>query len=272
VRGGGSIAKSCIKWWFRFQPALAFSQFPHVPLFGNYLSRVLRSGSLGAHEEIGGMRVDSGGGGNGCRRCQAARYVLAQPRTLFSVTCKLHVAARLRDSLLKSISEESKYDTIPEESAAGPGFPQNKQNSCEEEEGMDGLLTLLRSVNLNTRSVSETMKQIGILYTAPALHILSSKNRMKGASALGCGTMLQARRTQVRFPMRSMYFSIYLVLPTALWSSVSNRNEYKKLVWGKRAPSEQGWQTHCHLWADFLENVAPLTSHSLLGFHGLLQR
>jgi hypothetical protein len=76
----GNIAKSCIKWCFTFQPALPFSQFTHVPLFGNYLSRVLRSGSLGAHEEMArvrsGVRTDSGGGG---RRCWEARYVAAQP-------------------------------------------------------------------------------------------------------------------------------------------------------------------------------------------------
>jgi hypothetical protein len=34
---------------------------------------------------------------------------------------------------------------------------------------------------------------------------------------VGWGTMLQARRSWVRFPMRSFDFSIYLTFPAALW-------------------------------------------------------
>jgi hypothetical protein len=36
-------------------------------------------------------------------------------------------------------------------------------------------------------------------------------------SVVGWGTMLQARRSQVRFPMRSLDFLIDLILPSALW-------------------------------------------------------
>jgi hypothetical protein len=36
-------------------------------------------------------------------------------------------------------------------------------------------------------------------------------------SVVGWGTMLQAGRSRVRFPMRSLFFSIYLILPAALW-------------------------------------------------------
>jgi hypothetical protein len=36
-------------------------------------------------------------------------------------------------------------------------------------------------------------------------------------SVVGWGTMLQDGRLRVRFPMRSLDFSIYLILPTALW-------------------------------------------------------
>jgi hypothetical protein len=53
--------------------------------------------------------------------------------------------------------------------------------------------------------------------------------------AVGWGTMLQAGRSRVRFPMRSLDFSIVLILPAALCPGVdpvSNRNEYQEYVWG----------------------------------------
>jgi hypothetical protein len=37
------------------------------------------------------------------------------------------------------------------------------------------------------------------------------------SSVVGRGTMLQARRSRIRFPMRLLDFSIYLILPAALW-------------------------------------------------------
>jgi hypothetical protein len=37
-------------------------------------------------------------------------------------------------------------------------------------------------------------------------------------SVVGWGTMLQARRSRVRFPMRSLvFFSVYLILAAAIW-------------------------------------------------------
>jgi hypothetical protein len=52
---------------------------------------------------------------------------------------------------------------------------------------------------------------------------------------LGWGTMLQARRSWVRFPMRAFDFSIDLIIPAAVWhgvDSASNRKECQEHFWG----------------------------------------
>jgi hypothetical protein len=36
-------------------------------------------------------------------------------------------------------------------------------------------------------------------------------------SVVGSGTMLQAGRTQVQFPMESLNISFYLIFPAAIW-------------------------------------------------------
>jgi hypothetical protein len=50
----------------------------------------------------------------------------------------------------------------------------------------------------------------------------------------GWGTMLQARRSWVQFLIRSLDFSVDIILPATLWScvdSASNRNEYQESSW-----------------------------------------
>jgi hypothetical protein len=47
--------------------------------------------------------------------------------------------------------------------------------------------------------------------------------------------MLQVGRSRDRVPMRSKGFSIYLIVPAALWpwvDSASKRNEYQEYSWG----------------------------------------
>jgi hypothetical protein len=82
-----------------------------------------------------------------------------------------------------------------------------------------------------------------------------------------------------RFETRwgKLFFSIYLILPSALDPGVysaSNRNEYQKqktnVSGGWSVAGEQDWQPCCHLWADCLDNTGSLTSHNHIGLQGLL--
>jgi hypothetical protein len=51
------------------------------------------------------------------------------------------------------------------------------------------------------------------------------------------------------------------------WPNRSSRTMFL----GSTQPQTEGWQSHRHLWADYLENMGASTSHNPMTLHGLLQ-
>jgi hypothetical protein len=75
-----------------------------------------------------------------------------------------------------------------------------------------------------------------------ATPLLSFGFESQKEQVVGSGTMLQAGRSRDRIPMRSLDFSIYLILPVAPWpvvDSASNRNEYQKISWRVKGRPER---------------------------------
>jgi hypothetical protein len=100
------------------------------------------------------------------------------------------------------------------------------------------------------------------------------KDILDRPGVLGWGTLLQAGRSRIRFPTKSLDFSIDLILPAALWpwSWLSlKQNWVPGIILGATGGRHVRLQHHNHLWADCLENVGVSTSHNYMGIHGLLQ-
>jgi len=71
-------------------------------------------------------------------------------------------------------------------------------------------------------------------------------------SAVGWGTALQARRSRARFPMVSLKFFVYIILPAALWPwgwfSLLQPLLPRNISWGVKATGAQGWKPyHLHV-------------------------
>jgi hypothetical protein len=82
-------------------------------------------------------------------------------------------------------------------------------------------------------------------------------------SMVGWGTMLQARRSRIWFPMRLLDF---FNLPNSSSSSMALGSTHPltemstRNIFRVKGASASGWQPHRRLWVDFLENVGASTS------------
>ena len=84
-------------------------------------------------------------------------------------------------------------------------------------------------------------KLISVQYS-PVIFRVNYSSWGARSEPVGWGTVLQAGRSWVRFPLVSLEFFIKLIFPAALWPS--NKNEYQKYFLGEKAASALGWQPY----------------------------
>jgi hypothetical protein len=76
--------------------------------------------------------------------------------------------------------------------------------------------TSLKEIEVSVLSPLTTIIIIIIIISSSSSSSINTIIIMTHRSAVGLGTMLQARRSRVRFTMRSLHFSINLILPASL--------------------------------------------------------
>jgi hypothetical protein len=78
-------------------------------------------------------------------------------------------------------------------------------------------MDIKNDINYETPNYATSLRVILVAYDFFVDNnlIITRENRLRGR-AVGWGTMLQAGRPRVRFPMRSLDFSSDIILPAAL--------------------------------------------------------
>jgi hypothetical protein len=104
-----------------------------------------------------------------------------------------------------------------------PG-PSLEAASCAASQGLTNVLWNMKTHHRVHKSppLVPILSQINPVHTTLfyiyKIHFSIIKCTAAGGSVVGLGTMLQAGMSRVQFPMRSLDFLIYVILPAALWS------------------------------------------------------